>query len=218
MADYFHVAPKGALTVGDDLSDQSHVKLSELQIAGLEELLGLEGVTRWGDAMLLGEGATLIGTRGAVDLGFATRAENDSGEKLLVVGEEGQEKMNVSVNRVLELVFELFRGLIFPEKPSRLNCVFAYLDLTQAQDYRAARRSPETHEIWRIQASDSAATHEGDSTWLSIVPSNIALLMAANFYWSGSPRKPTPGLPADQEVLLDPDRVEVVEMVTGAEG
>jgi hypothetical protein len=97
-----------------------------------------------------------------------------------------------------ELLLETVRRHLFPDRPSRFQCVFALESLEQAQAYRVLFPSPGwTGTIWRVEADDS---FRANLALLDFRVPAIAILSNAHAYWRGEQ-----GLsPAFWEVLLRP--------------
>jgi hypothetical protein len=146
-----------------------------------------------------GETIRALGPETLIGLGVAqlTGAGKD-----LAVSAVGYEMLAGTRNRVIELTCELVRRLEFADKPSRMSCVFAYRTLEEARAYRASRRDPHTHEIWRVTFSDPGAVHSSDSRWLVAQVDALHILYVARGYWSGQTFPVALPVPEDMEVLV----------------
>jgi Protein of unknown function (DUF2441) len=216
MIDLFHVAPQDELTAGHGVRTRAPAHLPGLQREILELLIPGGCVTPWGEAMLADPEHWLhIGDRGLIDFGLASVPGGADGEREMLVSAAGRTAMNQTVDRVLELIYELVRQLAFADRPSRLTCLFAYRAYDAADEYRQLRRDPATHEIWRLQVPDGTPILDADATWLAVAQNPLALLLGARSYWSGKPH-PERLANMDRETLVVADAVHVVERITAA--
>jgi hypothetical protein len=181
MIELFHVAPVGCLAAEDELAPRAPANLPELQRQVLKSLVPDGRITPWGESMLADPDWRLhIGDRGLIDFGLASVPGVIDGDRTMHVSGEGRTAMNQTVNRILELIYELVRQLGFRDKPSRLTCVFAYRDFVTAEEYRRLRRDRTTHEIWRLETPADTPTFDADATWTAVAQSSLALLLGCS--------------------------------------
>ena len=217
MIELFHVAPQGHLAVGQSLAARRPESLPDLQQEVLDSLLPGGRVTPWGEAMLADPDVRLhVGDRGLIDFGLAVVPGAETGDRTMHVNPEGRTAMNQTVSRVLDLIYELMRQVGFADRPSRLTCVFAYRSLEAAEQYRALRRDPATHQIWTVRAPKDTPTHDADATWLTMAQNGLAVLLGAREYWRGQEHPDCCTL-MDRETLVPADAVTVVERVAHVE-
>jgi hypothetical protein len=177
----------------------------------LRHLLDAPGaLSHWGEAMLTSQTDPLVlGDAGLIGLGLAS-VPGAPADPTLHVTQGGRHALQGTANRVVELVFELVRNLVNPDAPSRLQSLFAYETVAQAEDFITARRTG-PQEIWTIDVPDSIPTHRGDGGWLGVPDSPLDFIGAAVSYWSGAPTKTS--VPHDREVLVPLEAATVASLV-----
>jgi len=206
VSEFFHVAPMDQLSPGLKLAGRRPPNLTREHYQVLDSLFPSGRLTPWGEAMLTADpAALLLGPEILIAEGLARAVTSDR----LDVSEAGRIAMGDSRNRVVELVFELVRRLAFPDKPSRMSAVFAYRTLDEARAYRADRRDPANHEIWRVACDASTPLHLGDGRWLGVPRDALLFVAAARHYWFGRVH-PFPVVSFDTEVLIPAGALTVV--------
>ena len=78
----------------------------------------------------------------------------------------------------LELLFEYVRRAAFPERPSRMQCYFAFPTIEAAQAFKA-----DDQPIYRVHAD---AVLQLDQYWLTHGDQSVIASYAAHSYWSGA--------------------------------
>lgn len=93
-------------------------------------------------------------------------------------------------NEVLELVFEYIRQAHFPEKPSRLQSMFACGLLEEALEFRNKYADHDHNAaIWEVECD---FCFRGDMKLVHMPTSIIVLSYYAHLYWNGDPGSETP--------------------------
>ena len=155
-------------------------------------------LSHWGEAMLTSETEPLvISDQGLIALGLTTGVDPDDGT--LHVSQVGREALQATANRVVEVVFELVRNVCAPNAPSRLQALYAYDTVEQAENFIGDRRTG-PHDIWVIDVPDCTPVHRGDGDWLGIPASPLDFIGAAVSYWDGV--RTNTSVPHDHEVLV----------------
>jgi hypothetical protein len=127
--------------------------------------------------------------------------------RILLLYEQTNNSLNI--NAIREVTFELARLAYAPNKPSRLECIFAVLSLSEAITFRNTYQK--TNLIYEVvPVVDQFKTHLGDYV-LAVKPHPIRyfqnMLDMARDYWMVSPQ-------ANVEILFDcPVRVVAVPPV-----
>jgi hypothetical protein len=207
VPELFHVAPVGWLEAGKTLVLERPQSFSPDHVQALDSLFH-DGLTPWGKSMITAESVQLLlGPEMLIDAGLARGPGDPDGE--LAVNAAGQTAMADARNRIVELVFELIRRLEYPDKPSRMTCVFAYRTVREALDYREHRRDPMAHEVWRVSCPDGIPAHIGDGRWLGVPRDSLLFVAAARHYWESHPH-PFPNTEFDVEVIVPACEVTVV--------
>jgi len=167
-------------------------------------------VSDWGAAMLASRADPLVfSDRGLVTLGLAS-VPGAPADPTMHVTQAGRDAMQQTTKRLVELVFELVRNFSNPNAPSRLQSLFAYDTLTQAEDFITDRRTG-PHEIWSITVPDDTPLHRGDGEWLGTYANPLDFLGAAHMYWQGV-NTPT-SVPHDHEILVPLDAASVTSRI-----
>ncbi len=133
--------------------------------------------------------------------GLSEHGKNYLLDELIVVsGPHGPEPL-VPNTPAVELVAELVRRMSFPERPSRMACVFAWSTLGEARRFRASHGSPGS-AIYRVSCEVSS---RHDMTLLYLGGTILGSWLFATRYWPGE-AGPTPFW---EELLVPP--VEVLD-------
>lgn len=90
-----------------------------------------------------------------------------------------------------EYVIERVRERSFPSKPSRMNCVFAFVDIQEAVRFRAANGAFEYSLIYRIAADvDRSSIHYANYNFPAVGNSALEYFEElARTYWSEEPKE-----------------------------
>jgi Protein of unknown function (DUF2441) len=99
----------------------------------------------------------------------------------------------------LELLLEYVRRSMFPQRPSRMQCYFAFDSLEGAKGFRAGEQS-----IFRLRSEKVLRLDQG---WLTYGDQSVVASYCAHNYWSGTATTE----PKWEYVLVPP--VEVLERV-----
>lgn len=102
---------------------------------------------------------------------------------------------------MIELVFELVRRSFFPDKPSRLACIFGW------EKYEEAVEFQRQHGAGTICRTEAEGFFRGDMNLLLLGGAGISAIQFAAKYWNGGS-----GPQPRWEVLLIPP-VKVVELI-----
>jgi hypothetical protein len=87
----------------------------------------------------------------------------------------------ISVEPVIESIWELVRLNFFPEQPSRFQVYFGWKELEEAVRFLRLNNNPQ-YSIYKIQCEDF---HKKDMNLLNMGTSNISAIDLAHKYWSG---------------------------------
>lgn len=211
MPELIHVARAGALSPGRTWSLTMPNGLADPQRWVLGNMLDAPGaLSPWGESMLTSKADPLVlGDRGLLSLGLAS-VPGQPADPTLHVTQAGREALQGTANRVVEVVFELVRNMIKRDAPSRLQSLFAYDTVEQAEDFIADRREG-PHEIWTIDVPDTTPTHRGDGDWLGVPASPLDFIASAVSYWSGA--RTNTSVPHDEEILVPLEAATVKSLV-----
>lgn len=119
--------------------------------------------------------------RGLFPDGLSEHGKNYLLDELIVVsGPHGPEPV-VPNTPAVELVAGLVRRLSFPERPSRMACVFAWSTLEEAQRFQSSHGLP-TSAIYRVSC---AVSSRHDMSLLYLGGTILGSWLFATRYWSG---------------------------------
>jgi hypothetical protein len=94
-----------------------------------------------------------------------------------------------AVNLIWETALETARILCAPDSPSRLDCIFAFSSLSEAESFRNSHR--QGAHVFEIQCSDEVRCHDGNYDAITTTPISISWLdfmpTSAIRYWSEAP-------------------------------
>jgi hypothetical protein len=101
----------------------------------------------------------------------------------------------------IELMFEYVRRAAFPDRPSRFQSVFGFVNLDDARRFRSDMKAYSAH-IWEIEADNA---FRADMNYLKLVGASALIVSYfAHRYWSGESSAPESAPEPRWEYLLTP--------------
>lgn len=203
---FFHVDRDGRLHEGETITLRPANVTGDCESLIINDLLP-GGVSEWGQSML-DDDPPLVATVEALRNHNLARPTNLNGETGTFLNQEAQSLLRAGRTRIIEVVAEVVRQALAPQKPSRLACVYAYREQAMAEAFRAEQGMPNA-PIWLVAAEPGAVMHMSDSRLLAIPDSAGQLIARTAAYWHGERR---PDSTTSVEVLLPPP-VTVVRQI-----
>lgn len=131
----------------------------------------------------------------------------------IAVSRHGQQYVPMDMrnnNAMIEGVFELVRALHFPEKPTRLRCMFACESLEALSVCEQVMQPTNVRNVYTVEYTGEV--HRGDMALLNSAGHLYEIQSRAMAYWMGETKDLYPGYVPRWEILI-PLPVQLGELV-----
>lgn len=142
-----------------------------------------------------------------LSINFGITTDNSDEPTVISVSSHGMQYLNKNIFRdpdgpstATELIFELVRSHHFPNKPTRLRCMFVTDSLEDAQHFKNQFWANRPYKIFSIEYDGEV--HRGDMRLLSIDGTIIEIQKRAMAYWCGETYPLHPGYEPYWETLI----------------